>query len=127
MTQILKLKYVCVSVSFILNSLPSHDSHSCFYRHLGKFEMTLSSLISVKFMIALRLTLQQWRRLALMEGPFNSFWTVCHLGRWPSVKPTPGLVPGSSIRLVSRLLLTLLTLLLLPSSRPLSIFDPCLI
>lgn len=52
MTQILKLKYICVSVSLILNSLPSHDSHSCFYRHLQKFEITLSSLISVKFKLS---------------------------------------------------------------------------
>lgn len=49
MTQILKLKHDCTSVLFILNSLLSHDNPSCFYKHLEKFEMILSSLISVKF------------------------------------------------------------------------------
>lgn len=133
MTQILKLKYGYISVLFILNFLLSPWQSFMFLQTLGKFQMIVISLIWVKFklnkmsemnLMDLRLMLQQCRSLASMEGHINSFWTVCHLGRWQSAKPTEGSFPGSSIRLVSKLLLTLLTLSISSFLSPFLHFPP---
>lgn len=82
------------------------------------FELILSPLISVKFKLSnsvyemnlMALRKMQSMQLTSIKGHINPFRTGCYPGWRQSARPTEYLLPNSSIRLVSRLLLTLLTL-----------------